>query len=130
MRLESRFFPFDGRAVELSNVPCTFVLYDGSGFIVLVDRSVDIESDASIDVTTLENMNSRSACCPIKEVRSIEVCAPQTAPNSPFPRDKGRVAEAVVKFSLTRGSSVARPTDGAPSFLVDCYFPKVLVAAP
>ena len=23
MRLESRFFPFDGRAVGLSNVPCT-----------------------------------------------------------------------------------------------------------
>ena len=23
MRLESRFFPFEGRAVELSNVPCT-----------------------------------------------------------------------------------------------------------
>ena len=28
----------------------------------------------------------------MKQVRSIEVCAPQSAPNSPFPRDKGQVA--------------------------------------
>ena len=94
--------------------------------VSLTERSIDATTEMTLEKYGL-------ALGPLSDIRGENdrgLCPGGKAPNSTFARNNGRVVEGVVDFPLTKDSSVAKPTDDAPSPLVDCYVPEVLVAAP